>query len=271
MDRTKLLTAAGIRKYLTAVKKTVAPLARHGYLWILTIGLLIAAQATLIWAPRVGIYINAVALAGLVTIAITQVAARALATSMAILPVATMITASLMPHTVIGQTSVLYAALLLLAITYRYIFTFDEPAAKTKLTLKGYGLALPLMIVGGQAVGAIGYLFLRHHYPYNGYSLPLIALAAVVFAFAEEMFLRGLVQQQGSKLFHPAMAAFGTTILYVLLSIDHHTMLSIPAALLLGATLSFTYYKKQNLILTTTINAAAKLAYIGLVATFILR
>jgi hypothetical protein len=42
-------------------------------------------------------------------------------------------------------------------------------------------------------------------------------------------------------------------------------------ALISGIVLSFTYYKKQNLVLTATINAAMKLGYIGLIAGFIFR
>ena len=247
------------------------PLGRNGYIWLLTVGMLVAAQASLIWAPKVGIYINAGALAGLTAIGMLREDARKVAISMAIIPVANMISASFIPRGSLGQATVLYISLLLLAVLYRFIFTLEHPVAKTKLTAKGYALALPLMLVIGQAVGAVGYLFLRNHYPYSGYSLPLVTLVAVVFAFAEEVTLRGLIQQQGSELFHPAVAALATTILYVFLSIDHGTMLTLPVAIIMGIVLSFTYYKKQNLVLTTTINAAAKLAYIGLVASFILR
>jgi membrane protease YdiL (CAAX protease family) len=247
------------------------PLGQHGYIWLVTVGLLVAAQATLIWAPKVGIYINAAALAGLTAVAVLRQDARKVAVSMAIIPVANMVTASIMPHGVLGQAVVLYITLLLLAILYRFVFTLEHPLANTKLSAKGYALTLPLMLIAGQTVGAIGYLFLRNHYPYHAYSLPLVALISVVFAFAEEMILRGLIQQQGSQLFHPVAAAFATTVLYAFLAIDHGTMLTLPVAVLLGAVLSFTYYKKQNLILTTTINAAAKLTYIALVASFILR
>ena len=258
---------AGIDRRHRALK----PLGKHGYIWLVTIGMLVAAQATLIWAPHVGIYINAAALAGLTAVAILQAKARTVAIGMAIIPVATMITASVVPHTNFGKTTVFDVSLLLLALLYRYIFTLEHPLSNTKLSAKGYGMLLPLMLIVGQLVGLIGYALLRNHYPYHHYSLPLVAVAAVVFAFAEEMLLRGLIQQQGSRLFHPAAAALGTAILYVFLSLDHATMLTLPAAIVMGSVLSFVYYKKQNLILTTAINAAAKLTYIGLVAGFILR
>ena len=262
---------AGIHKRWRSIVESLQPLGRNGYIWLITIGAVVAAQATLIWAPKVGVYINAIALAGLTAVAISRPAARKVAISMGIIPVANMITLSTTTHTLIGQTIIFYSALLLLGIVYRLIFTLEYPLKYTKLSGKGYGLALPLMIIIGQIVGLIGYGFLRHQYPYSGYSLPLITLVVIAFAFTEEIVLRGLIQQQGSTVFHPLAAALASTVLYVFLSLDHRTMLAIPAAIIMGGVLSFTYYKKQNLLLTTTINAAAKLTYIGLVSAFILR
>jgi membrane protease YdiL (CAAX protease family) len=247
------------------------PIRRQGLVWLISLTLLIAAQATLIWAPAVGVYLNALALAGLVAIALWRMAARKAAISLAIIPVANMVTATILPHTVIGSTVIFYSVVLLLSLAYRFMFTLNYDTLRTQLRPKGYGFGLPLMVVAGQLVGLVGYGFLRHHYPYTGYSLPLIALAAVVFAFAEEMLLRGLIQQQGELLFHPLMAALATTVLYVFLVLDHGTMLTLPVAILFGASLSFVYYKKKNLLLTFTLNAAAKLTYIGLVASFVLR
>jgi membrane protease YdiL (CAAX protease family) len=253
------------------VVRLTKPIRRQGLIWLISLALIVAAQATLIWAPTVGVYLNALALAGLTAIGLTQAAARKVAISLAIIPVANMVTASVMARTVIGSTVLFYSAILLLALFYRFMFTLNYSTLRTQLLPKGYGFGLPLMVVTGQIVGLIGFGFLRHYYPYTGYSLPLIALAAVVFAFAEEMLLRGLIQQQGELLFHPAMAAIGTTILYVFLVLDHSTMLTLPVAILMGGMLSFVYYKKKNLLLTFTLNASAKLAYIGLVAGFILR
>jgi len=264
-------TAAVIAKYWRKARKATKPLTKHGYIWLMTVAMLVAAEATLIWAPKVGIYVNAVALVGLTAIGMLSEKARKVAISMAIIPVANMVTASFMPHGALGQATVLYVTLLVLAILYRLLFTLGYPLDKTKLAYKGHAFGLPLMLVTGQILGVIGYGFLRHHYPYAHYSLPLVALVSVIFAFAEEILLRGLIQQEGGQLFHPALAAFATTILYVFLTIDHGTLLALPVAILMGAVLSFTYYKKQNLILTTAINAAAKLTYVGLVAGFILR
>ncbi|HEY5441944.1 MAG TPA: CPBP family glutamic-type intramembrane protease [Candidatus Saccharimonadales bacterium] len=247
------------------------PIRRQSLVWLFSLSLLVAAQATLIWAPTVGIYVNAVALAGLAIIGLQKTAARKVAISLAIIPLANMVTATVQPKTTIGSAVVFYGIILLLALAYRFMFTLDFPMLHTRLLAKGYGFGIPLMVVIGQMVGLVGFGFLRHHYPYVGYSLPLIALVAVVFAFTEEILLRGLIQQQGERLFHPAAAAVATTVLYVFLVLDHGTILTLPIALLMGGVLSFVYYKKKNLLLTFTLNAAAKLTYIGLVAAFVLR
>jgi membrane protease YdiL (CAAX protease family) len=267
----KHLKQLGIVRHWKNLHAKWKPLRKSGYIWLITMTLLVAAQSTLIWAPKVGIYVNAIALAGLVTMALVREEARKVAISMAIIPVANMVTSSILPRTIMGSTVILYVTILLLALIYRFIFTLEYPTLKTKLFVKGYGYGLPLMLLIGQIVGVIGYAFLRNHYPYKDYSLPLVAVMAIVFAFTEETLLRGLIQQQGQLLFNPIVAALSTTILYVFLVIDHGTMLTLPVAMLMGGVLSFVYYKKQNLLLTFALNAAAKLVYTGLVAGFILR
>ncbi|HUA13302.1 MAG TPA: CPBP family intramembrane glutamic endopeptidase [Candidatus Sulfotelmatobacter sp.] len=262
-------------KYFSRKRKQLVKTLREWGLnyriWLVVVGLIVAAEATLFWASRVGIYINALALAGLAALAVISDKSRKVAISASIIPVANMVVASVMPKSIIGSTVILYSVILLLSLIYRYMFTLEYPELKTALKLKGYGYGLPIMIVTGEVVGAIAYLFLRHHYPFVGYSWPLIALAAVAFAFTEEMLLRGLIQQQGEIIFRPAMAAIATTILYVFLTLNHSTWLTFPVALIMGGVLSFTYYKRKNIILTFTINATAKLIYIGLVVSFVLK
>lgn len=271
VDRTYKKTIRIIRKAWRWFIKWTKPVRKNGLIWVICMTLLVSSLATLLWAPHVGVYLNALALAGLAAVALVKPAARKVAISLAIIPTANSVTASVLPKSVIGSTVVFYAVILAMALIYRYVFTLEYPTLKTQLKGKGYALGLPLMVVVGQIMGLIGYAFLRHHYPYTGYSLPLICLAAIVFAFAEETLLRGLIQQQGEILFHPLAAALSTTVLYVFLVLDHSTLLTLPVATLFGGLLSFVYYKKKNLLLTFTLNAAAKLAYIGLVAGFILR
>jgi membrane protease YdiL (CAAX protease family) len=254
-------------KYIHDYSKSTS----NSWIYLLMIASVAAAQITLIWSPRVGVFINALALVIAIAIAIAKDDLHKTAVSLGILPIVNMVVISFMPSQRFTNSIVFYDVLLLLALVYRFIFTTSEPVKKSSLGLNGYAIGLPIMIVVGEILSVIGFVFLRHHYQYRGISLPLVALAAVVFAFAEEMFLRGLIQQQGSKVFNPLMAAFGTTLLYVVLGLYHGTMLSIPVAVVIGATLSYTYYKKQNLVLTTTMNAVAKLGYLGLVAGFIFR
>lgn len=258
-------------KFTKRFWKSTSSYRKNGWMFLLMIAALVAAQATLIWAPRVGIYINTGALVIVTAVAIARKDLRKEAISMGILPVANMVVLSIMPTTQFGNTVVFYGTVLVLALIYSFLFILDEPLERTSLGTRGYATYIPIMIFVGQLLGLFGYLFLRHHYPYISVSLPLLALVAVVLGFSEELLLRGLIQQRGENVFHPVIAAVGTTILYTVLGLYHQTMLAIPVSLLTGAVLAFVYYKKQNLLLTTTINVASKLVYVGLVAAFILR
>lgn len=254
-----------------AAARPFKPLRQNWALCLGTILLLAAAQLSLRWRPAVGVYVNAGVFAAFCGLALWREQFRKLAISLAILPVAMMITLSLPQANNFAEAVVFYDALLLLALVYRFWFTIDEPVQSTALAARGYGLTLPLMVVVGQALGGVGYLLLRMHYMYLPVSLPLVAAASVVFAIAEEMLFRGLIQQRAAKVMHPALAAVLSAVAYALFTIDHSTSLGPLFGLLMGAVLSFIYFKKQNLLLTITVNAMSKLAYIALLATFVLR
>jgi membrane protease YdiL (CAAX protease family) len=260
------------RKWYIKLRKKMKPVTKHAWLVLLFITLLVGTQMTLIWNNTVGLYMNVASLLILLAIALIREDARKVSISLAIIPVAQMVTSTiLMPNSFYAAT-IFYDTILLFALTYRYLFALDAPIKSTRMGARAYFIMLSLMVVLGQMLGLLTYAFLRHHYVFTQISLPLVAACCFVFAFAEEMLLRGLVQQQAAKVFHPAVAAFLTSILYVILTIGHAaTLLTLGPAIVTGIVLSVVYYYKQNLILTTTINAFSKLVYVGLIAGFILR
>ncbi|HTB48992.1 MAG TPA: CPBP family intramembrane glutamic endopeptidase [Verrucomicrobiae bacterium] len=264
-------TTGRIRKFSKQTAKGLQPLRRNSLSLLVIILAMAIAQLTLLWRPTVGVYFNAGALAVLVGLAVWRESIRQLAISVAIIPVATMIALSIPQTTVFAQTVVFYDALLVLGLVYRFIFTLDHPLRETRMTLRGYALALPLMVVLGQLLGVIGYGMLRNHYAFGNTSLPMVAATAVVFALAEETLFRGLIQQRASQAMHPMLAAILSAMLFTFTAINTTTILAPLFALLLGSVLAFTYYKKQNLVLTFTINALAKLSYVALMASFIFR
>ncbi len=232
---------------------------------------LVGAELSLWWRPIFGVYMTGLALALLLGLALWYEKARSLAISAAIIPLALMVSLSLPQSSAFAQTVVFYDSLLVLGLVYRYAFTMGQPLPASKLSLKSYTMALPLMLVIGQLLGLIGYGLLRHFYGFGHTSLPLVAVTSVVFAIAEEVYFRGLLQQRASQLMHPALASVLTVIIFTSASLGHATILVPVVALIEGTVLCFTYYKKQNLLLTTAINAMSKLAYVGLIATFTLR
>jgi membrane protease YdiL (CAAX protease family) len=259
-----------LQTWQTTLKK-LKPLTKNFWVFAWVVIALVGTQISLLTNQQVGVYVNAAAFIALAGLALWRGQFRQLAISAAILPVVNMITLSLPQSSIFAQSMVFYDGLLVLALLYRFMFTLDTPTAFTKLSAKGYAYALPLMVVAGQILGVIGYGLLHNHYTYYNVSLPLVAASSVVFAIAEESFFRGLIQQKASQVMNPIMAALLSVILYTFVSIGHLTILAPLFALLAGIVLSFTYYKKQNLILTITINAAMKLAYVGLMAGFVFR
>jgi membrane protease YdiL (CAAX protease family) len=223
-------------------------------------------------SPIVGVYITAGAIVALGTAALLKQYSLQLVLSAAIIPVALMINLSLPLSSVFAQTTVFYAALLVLGLIYRFVFTLDNPIEESRMSLRGYATFLPLMMIIGQLLGVLGYGLLRHQYLYGHTSLPLVAATSVVFAIAEEVVFRGLIQQRASKIMHPIVAAMMSALLSFCLTIGHRGSWMTPLiGLIAGIVLATTYYKKQNLILTMTINISMKLAYVGLIAGFIFR
>jgi len=258
-----------ISKSIRKEVKSLKPYFKDFWIFGIIVAVIVATQVTLAVTTIGGIYVNAAAFLILIGLALWKERARALAISAAILPVANMISLALPQSTEFAQTVVFYDSILVLALIYRFMFVLDQPLKETKLGKLGYLTVLPLMAIIGQVLGVIGYLMLRHHYPFDHTSLPLVAACVVVFALAEEIYFRGLIQQRGSVLFNPVLAAILSLILFVFSTIGHVLILVPIFALILGIALVTTYFKKQNLILTFTINAVTKLAYIGLMAGFI--
>ncbi len=265
----KLITAPN--KFAKLTYQDLKPVFKNGWAMLAIVAVIVAAQLMLLDRPIVGVYVNAAALALLVGLALWKEKVRQLAISVAIIPVSTMIVLSLPQTTTFAREVVFYDAILILGLIYRFMFTLDYPLGFTKLTMKGYAQSLALMAVLGEVLGLIGYGMLRHQYIFSKTSLPLVAATIVVFALAEETLFRGLIQQRAHQAMHPFLAAMLSTILFTFASINTTTYLAPLFSLILGATLAYTYAKKQNLVLTFTINAAAKLTYLGLMATFIFR
>jgi membrane protease YdiL (CAAX protease family) len=227
-------------------------------------------QVALLWRPVLGVYATAASLLLLLALSHWSEKARKLAISAAILPTTMLVGISLPQQDAFARSAVFYDAILLLALVYGYVFTMNEPRSATSLGKK-YIILLPLMVVIGQALGALGFGMLRGQFPYHGTSLSLVASTAVVFAIAEELLFRGLIQQQAMKVVHPIMAATIAALSYAAVFAAHGSYLPVVFALISGAILSTVYYFKQNLILTTTTNIAMKLVFVGLMATFVLR
>lgn len=231
---------------------------------------IIAPQLSLLWKPKLGVYVTELSLLGLFSIALRVEQVRKLAIVAAILPVALLVSLSLPGLDTFSRTNAYYSIVLALMILCSFTFRLDEPLGIQVLGKKLLVL-LPLMVVIGEVMGSLGFSMLRHTYTFSGTPLPLVAGAIITFAVAEEFLFRGLIQTQASKIFHPSVAVALTILAYGAVFIGHGSVLPALFAVIAGTILSLTYYFRQNLILTITTNAVMKLGYLGLLATFVLR
>ena len=268
------LRRRGVADRFSAPLLPIRPYGRNLWLCLVVVTLVGAAQTALYLRPLVGVYVDAVSFAILIGLALRRERSRHFLIAVSIIPLAMLVGLSLPKTNAFQQTTNLALIFLVLGLTYQYLFTIDYPLERTRLRLtrQGYLFAIPLMVVLGQALGLLGYGLLRQQYDFRGTSLIFVALGAVVYAIAEEILFRGLIQQKAMQLCHPAIAAAVTTLLYASLTVGHRGGILTPVfGLILGAVLSVIYYRKQNILLTMTINISAKLTYIGLVAIFVLR
>jgi membrane protease YdiL (CAAX protease family) len=258
---------------------TISPTAEEGKtgLWhnsLLGYGLIVAAvavgQVSLFYQPKLGAYLTAAALALLMGIAAQSSANRKLALTAALIPLLSMINLSIVQQSAFEQTAILYSSMLVLALAYRIIMAPATTPVPSHLSLRGYLGSLPLMAITGALLGLLGYKLLTSSYIFGGIRLWQVIAVAIIGACAEEALFRGLIQRQATQLMRPVYAATITSLLFLTLSFSHFTAWSLLVGALSTAILSTVYVIKPNLILTTTLNLASKLVYVGLVAKYLL-
>lgn len=231
---------------------------------------IVLSQALLALFPKPGLYIVALAFVVLMGLGLIFVQARPLAISCSIIFVANIVAIGVNPHHVLSATALYVGTILLLAVIYRYIFDPHIFSKAHHFSFEQYRALLPQMIIMGQIIGVLGYLTLKHHYAYGHINGWLIGGVVLAFAMAEEYLLRGLIQKQALHIFHPVIAALLSVLTGVCLYFNHYFWIALPAVLLLQISCATVYNYKQNLFLTITLNAAAKLSYVGLITAFVL-
>lgn len=230
----------------------------------------VAPQLGLLWRPRLGAYATAASLVMLLALGLKAGNVRKLALSAAIIPTALLVSLTLPQQDAFARSAEFYDVVLLLALVYGRMFSISKSRSMLSLKKK-YLVLLPLMVVIGQVLGAVGFGMLRGTYPYQGTPLALVASTAVVFAIAEELLFRGLIQQHASKVMRPVVAVVTASIADAVIFAVHGSVMPFAYAIVAGAVLGGIYYFKQNLLLTMTANIAMKLTFVGLMATFVLR
>lgn len=241
-------------------------------LWVAPAILLAVAvpQVSLLWQPMLGAYATSTALILLLALALRLQKVRQLALSAAIIPTAMLISLGVQQQDAFARSAEFYDVILFLALIYGDMFSITKARGVLSLKKK-YLVLLPLMVMVGQVLGAVGFGMVHGQYPYTEAPLALVAGSAVIFGIAEELLFRGLIQHQALKVVHPVVAAVIASLAYAVVFAVHGSIMPFAFSVIAGGVLSGIYCFKQNLLLTTVANVAMKLVFVGLMATFILR
>jgi membrane protease YdiL (CAAX protease family) len=231
-------------------------------LWVTSFAIIFTiSQIVLLLRPNIGLYFNIGVLLFLFLSAYHSYNQRKLAISLAILPTSTLVTHFLTQPTKFGGMLEFYSIVLLLAVACGAIFHGHEPVLGKPFKWH-YSYLLPLMALIGAGLGALGYFVMKSQYQFSGDPRKTLIVSAVVFAIAEELLFRGLIQKLSTKLLNPVISISLVTLIYVLISMSRYSFLPAFYAGIVCVALCLVYAKSQNILLTMTLNAASKISYL---------
>lgn len=249
---------------MTIRKTTNQKLGLH----IAIVASVVMSQILLLLAPLAGVFTNVVLLIFLSILALRDKKLRVVAIAVSVLPITNFICMAFPQTNTFNQALIFYCTMLLLAIVYRYMFIKDKSIRLKKLKFKNRSLFILSSIVMGVVLGALTYGLVRDQYQFIGTPLSTLAVALIVFAIAEELLFRGLIQEGVAKTVNSRFAAISTAILYTAAAIPLGITTMTFIVLISGVVLSAIYYLKHSLMLTITTNLIGKFVLLGALAAF---
>jgi|GEM_PF-2756133 len=220
-------------------------------------GLVLAAQLLLTIWPAVGVYVNTITFVILLAFAVRRPALRSFTLLLAVIPVVAWI--SLIIATDIPRLFATYGILLALGITFKRQVSFrrDILPHVPHISPRHYLIALGVgVILGGLS------LAIPHTHPITTLPLVVALPACVVFAFAEELYVRGLIQQQVSQYVSANFAILLAAAAGLCLSAGQGSVWLILLALISHGILSVLYRFIPRLALTTLANSTMKILWV---------
>jgi membrane protease YdiL (CAAX protease family) len=215
--------------------------------------------------PLLGVYINAITLAILATVAIKYEKYRKLSISIAIVPIVHLFNLSAPQDDLLLRTVIFYSLLLLLTLTYRYLFTLEAPKKPTSLSaIIALQALLIIMIIIGQWQSEA----LQTYFPFGIDSTSLTVFIFILFAIIEEAYFRGLVQANAISEVGKKSSVIIATLLFGFSFLGPDMPLALIFGIISGLLLSLLYVIRRSLILNIAANMLSKLLLIGLLAIF---
>lgn len=251
---------------------SVAKLSRLNVLGtVLALAVSLAQLGLVLYPGPLVVYITVGVLVLLSTVAFAVTAARSAALSLMLLPATQFFGLSVPLASRFLHATVGYVVLFALVVAYRFVMYTNPKLVKSPQLSKQNLIVLPLAIVGGQILGGLWYLALRHSHGFSHIPVGLLAGFLVLSAIVEELYFRGMVQPHAAAAFGRWTAAGMMTIVFAAAYVFAGTLWTAALGLLMGGLLALLYAWKQSSLLCLVGNVMAKLTFVGLFATFTLR
>lgn len=248
-------------------KKPAVPVLAKRLMAVIMLGGLGVVQFLLVVKPTVGLYVLVLLLMVIAGLALRVDALRNLALSVMIIPVASLVVMAFPARSSLVRIAVYYAVLFILGLAYRLIFARQYHFKRYKITPTDFVKLLVPVATVSVLIGGLHYLAEGKQFGLGSSLLVVLALS-VLFAAAEEIFFRGLIHEQASKVFSADATIVFVSLVYALLvtgASSYFTQLIAFAACFILSTL---YAYRPNLVLSFTSNVIMKAAFVVLVWLF---
>ena len=233
------------------------------YLLLVLAELFFVCQFMLVWYPQIGIFASATSIVVLFMFALKRTRMAYITACIGILFAVRLATATFSIED-LGIAAVILYGILGGAL---FIYALIRSWPRSPFTHPKYetGGSFALMLLLGQFLGLIVYLFLPSDDVYRVLPLTLLVLAAPLAAGIEEYTFRGLLQKDATEKTDTFIGILFTAWIATAFVLSRSTS-TVFIMLAVHLVLSAAYARYQNTALTFTANLAMKLTFITLLA-----
>lgn len=232
-------------------------------------GIVALSQVIVVAHAPSGVYASAAAVLALGLVGLRSAKRLPVAIAASVIPLIGLVGFSTGVSDAFDRAILTSIVLLLVSAIYIRQLPARKPARRLRLDAAGYVLQTPVYVGIGAALASIAFWFVPGAAVFSGVSASVAIPGLVLFGFAEELFMRGLVQRQAARALSPGIAAGLAIVLSVAVSVPFGDMAVSLYAALAGTVLAWVYMVRQNVVLTMIANSSARVLLYALMLFFV--